>query len=30
MHTGVPSRGWRRLYADHVTGADVGAAMDFL
>lgn len=28
--TGVPLRGWRRLYADRVTGADTGADMDFL
>lgn len=28
--TGVPARGWRRLYADRVTGADTGADMDFL
>jgi dihydroxy-acid dehydratase len=28
--TGIPPRGWRRLYADHVTGADIGADMDFL
>ncbi|MGC4933405.1 dihydroxy-acid dehydratase [Gordonia sp. DT30] len=26
----APSRGWRKLYADHVTGADLGADMDFL
>jgi hypothetical protein len=23
-------RGWRKLYADHVMGADVGADFDFL
>lgn len=28
--TGVPSRGWRRLYADHVTGADVGVTSPLL
>jgi dihydroxy-acid dehydratase len=25
-----PSRGWERLYVDHVTQADVGADLDFL
>lgn len=25
-----PERGWRRLYADHVQGADSGADLDFL
>jgi dihydroxy-acid dehydratase len=26
----APTRGWERLYVDHVTGADVGADLDFL
>jgi hypothetical protein len=26
----APTRGWERLYVDHVTQADVGADLDFL
>ena len=26
----LPQRGWRRLYAEHVTQAHLGADMDFL
>ena len=26
----APARGWRRLYAEHVLGAEVGADLDFL
>ena len=26
----VPTRGWAKLYVDHVQGADTGADLDFL
>jgi dihydroxy-acid dehydratase len=26
----LPARGWRRLYTEHVLGADIGADLDFL
>ena len=26
----APTRGWERLYVDHVMGADTGADLDFL
>jgi dihydroxy-acid dehydratase len=26
----APTRGWQKLYVDHVTGADTGADLDFL